>query len=452
MENLSDIVGESAYAGQTTVHPLGLLAVAVLGLCLLFLPRRWSVLPMLVMACFVSSAQRIVIASLDFDFLRIMVLFGAMRLILRKEYHGFVWKPLDTAMTLWTLSAMFLYVLREGSFSAVVNRLGFAFDVFGMYFLFRCLVRDWNDINTIIFGVILISIPTAVFFLIEHQTGRNLFSVFGGVKEITWIRDGRLRCQGPYSHPILAGCFWAALMPIIAVFWWKSKNARFWAVCGIIASLMIVACCASSTPVMGVLAAMVGGLFFPLRRYMRPIRWGFLLLLVALHMMMKAPVWHLISRVSAVGGSTGYHRFKLINETIKNFGDWWLMGCSGQRIASWGIWAADVTNQYILEGVRGGLLTLILFVAVIAFAFRDVGNLWRQQIKNSYKLAISWALGVSLFVHCVNFIGVSYFGQIHILWYLNLAMIGSAAVQTNFPTIMNQHIFMAKHSPMPFKG
>jgi hypothetical protein len=97
-------------------------------------------------------------------------------------------------------------------------------------------------------------------------------------------------------------------------------------------------------------------------------------------------------------------------------------------VVLWGVFAGDVTNQYVLEGVRGGLLTLCLFIAIIVIAFRDVGELWRLQTKNPYRLAISWVLGVSLFVHCMNFIGVSYFGQIWILWYLLLAIIGSLSV------------------------
>jgi hypothetical protein len=180
---------------------------------------------------------------------------------------------------------------------------------------------------------------------------------------------------------------------------------------------------------MGVLSAIIGGLFFYFRYSMRVVRWGLLLILIALHLWMKAPVWHLVSRVGAVGGSTGWHRFNLINQVIINFDEWWFWGCSGQTVASWGVYAGDITNQYILEGVRGGFLTMCLFITVIVIAFREVGRLWRLQMRNPYRLAISWALGVSLFIHCINFIGVSYFGQIWILWYLLLAMIGSLSVQ-----------------------
>jgi hypothetical protein len=429
MNEKIDVVGQLEYANQTTVHPLGLLAVVVLGVCVLFLPRRWSVLPILVMACFVSSAQRIVILGMDFDFLRIMVLFGVMRLILYKEYNAFAWKSLDMAMVFWTISSMFFYILQQGDFAAVVNRLGFAFNAFGMYFLFRCLIRDWRDVNQIILGSVWISILLAIFFLIENRTGRNLFSIFGGVLAVTDIREGRLRCQGAFSISILAGCFWASIMPMFAALWWKSAKERTWGVIGLAASSIIVLCCASSTPIMGVLSAIIGGLFFYFRNSMRIVRWCILLTLIALHLLMNAPVWHLISRVSAVGGSTGWHRFNLLNQAILNFNDWWFSGCSGQTVVLWGVYAGDITNQYVLEGIRGGLLTLCLFIAIIVIAFREVGRLWRLQIRHPYRCALAWTLGVSLFVHCVNFIGVSYFGQIWVLWYLLLAIIGSLSVQ-----------------------
>lgn len=420
---IRQLEGFGQTGGETLIHPIGLIAVMVLGIAMLLLPRCWAVFPMLIIACFIPSAQRIVIFGLDFSLLRIMIIFGVFRLLLKKEYYPFTWNKLDTAILLWTLSAIIIYILRQADFSAVVNRSGFGFDVFGMYFLFRCLIRSWNDIDTIIIGVILISIPISLFFILENRTGRNIFSIFGGVSEITHIRNDRLRCQGPYSHAILAGCFWAALMPLIASYWWKSAQTHILTIISLFASMVIVVCCASSTPVGGMAAAMIGGIMFLFRKKMRFIGWGVLLMLIGLHFVMKAPVWHLISRVSAAGGSTGYFRYKLIDGAITHFHEWALLGTKSTAHWFWG--AQDITNHYILEGVRGGFLTLCLFVAVIVVAFRDVGQLWRQQAKNPYTLAISWALGVSLFVHCVNFIGVSYFGSIHILWYLVLAMIGS---------------------------
>ena len=168
---------------------------------------------------------------------------------------------------------------------------------------------------------------------------------------------------------------------------------------------------------------------FPFRHRMREVRWGIVGVLTALHLIMKAPVWALIARASSIVGGTGWHRYILIDSFIMHIGEWFLLGTTST--AHWG-WreAGDITNQYILEGVRGGALTLALFITIIVLAFRGVGRLWRINTDNSYRLVLSWALGVSLFVHCVNFIGVSYFGQVHIVWYLTLGVIGSLSSKT----------------------
>ncbi len=44
-----------------------------------------------------------------------------------------------------------------------------------------------------------------------------------------------------------------------------------------------------------------------------------------------------------------------------------------------------------------------------------------------------WGLGASLFVHCVCFIGVSYFGQIQYLWFITLAIASSAGTPGFIP-------------------
>ncbi|MFC1763135.1 hypothetical protein ACFL6U_13770 [Planctomycetota bacterium] len=422
------LVGNPSFAGHTTVHVVGLVAVAILGICVLLFPRRSAVIPFLVMACFVSSAQRIVIAGLDFGFLRIMVLFGVMRIFLYGEHRHLARRPLDKAVILWVISSIILHTLQVGTMSAFIFRLGFGFDAFGLYFVFRHLVRDWHDVDRIIHGCVWISIPIMLFFLLERSTGRNIFAVFGGVPAITVVREGRLRCQGAFAHAILAGCFWASLIPWVASLWWKSSRDKLFAIVGSGSMICIIFCCASSTPVLGLLCAIVGAWGFRWRKRMRSIRIGVVVTLIVLHIIMKAPVWHLVSRVSAVGGSTGWHRYYLINQTITFFSEWWLLGCSADAVASWGIHAADITNQYVLEGVRGGFLTLCLFCYVIVVAFREIGRLAAHLPTPSYRLILSWALGVSLFVHCTIFIGVSYFGQIWVVWYLLLAIIGSLSI------------------------
>lgn len=415
--------------GETLIHPVGLAAVLILGIIMLSVPRRWAVLPMMLIACLIPSAQRLVVFGLDFTLLRIMVVFGMLRLLVRGESGRFEWKSIDKVMVFYALSAIFVFTLQVGTLGALVNRLGFAFDALGVYFLFRCLIRDWEDVDRVVLGTTLIAVVVALAFAFEYATRRNVFAVFGGVPSITSIRQGKLRCQGAFSHPILAGCFWASLVPLFAGQWWKGANGRFWAAVGVFSGLFIIGACHSSTPLFGMAAGGIGGLAYYWRRRMREIRWSVVLTLLALQAVMTMPVWHLIHRVSNLGGGgTGYHRYRLIDAFIRRFGEWWFLGT--RSTAHWGWGLQDVTNQYVLEGVRGGLLTLILFIVVIVFAFRGVGRLWRVSSRDRYHLALSWVIGVSLFVHCMNFIGVSYFGQMYVTWYLTLAMIGSMCPST----------------------
>lgn len=411
------------WSNRTNVDPWGLLFTVLLGFAALLLPRRWAALPLLTLACFIPAGQRIVLFSLDFSFLRILLLVYALRVLFRREVGTWRPHPLDGLLLAWICAQTLAYTVLHGSVEALVFKLGESFDAIGYYFVFRVLVRSWKDLEYLTRGLALLTVPCLAAFLVERFTGHNLFAMFGGVPAITDVREGRLRCQGAFSHPILAGCFWAAAAPLIGALWWASARFRPMAAVGLASAGSIVLLTASSTPVAAVGVSVLGAASFLLRRHFRAGRIAAVLIMLTLHLVMKAPVWHLVARITVVGGSTGWHRFLLIDETIKHFGDWWLVGTT--HTERWGPGLGDMTNQYVLEAVRGGLLGLCLFVSTIAFGFHSVGRTWRRAWPRKDRVALSWALGVSLFAQCVAFLGVSYFGQIWVLWFLVLACIAS---------------------------
>jgi hypothetical protein len=158
---------------------------------------------------------------------------------------------------------------------------------------------------------------------------------------------------------------------------------------------------------------------------MRLIRWGIVYLLMALHLIMAAPVWALLMRVKVFGASTGYHRFQLFDEFIRHFDEWWLVGVKATE--SWGYYLFDVTNHYVRIGVDGGLITLLLFITMIIFCFKGLGHALQATMKQRTIMIGIWALGASLFAHLVSFMGVSYFDQIIVAWYILLAMIATVS-------------------------
>jgi hypothetical protein len=276
----------------------------------------------------------------------------------------------------------------------------------------------------------IIVIPLGVVFLIEHVTGRNMFYIFGGVPEFTLIRDGKLRCQGAFRHPILAGTFAATCIPLFIGLWRYSIQKRTQIAVGIVAALTIVYTSASSGPLLASLISIIGLLCWNFRANMRAIRWSALLLLILLHLTMKAPVWYLIARMSEViGMGTGWHRSALIDAAIKHIDEWWLFGTT--YTAHWmptGLASdpnnTDITNQFIAEGVKGGLISMCLFIWLLVACFSAIGTAVHDKTRFSTpEHFFIWAMGCALLGHVASFFSVPYFDQIVIFWYLLIASI-----------------------------
>ncbi len=445
---LADIAGSSLeYANTTTMHPFALIVVVACGVALLMVPRRLVLLPCLIMAASLTPTQRFVVASIDFSLLRIIVLFAIVRFAARAEYKHIRWNAVDLLLITWAGVSTVVYTLQWGDPSAFINRMGVAFETLGLYFLFRATIRTWDDIAAMSRMIAIASFIIAGAFALEFFTRRNIFSIFGGVPEVTLIRDGRLRCQGAFSHPIIAGCFWASLLPLVAAGYWVDRSRRRAAIFGSICCLLIVFFTASSTPVAAVMAAISGAVMWRFRNHMGKIQILTVLGLTALHFVMRAPVWHLIARIDLAGGSTGYHRYKLVDNAIRHFSEWATLGT--KSTADWGYGMQDVTVQYVLEGVRGGFLGLLVFVIVIFVAFRHVGRAIQSLPANDPRAKLTWAVGVSMWVHTISFLGVSYFGQITMIWALSLALCGSVAAAATQTASQRRRVAATKRRKRP---
>jgi hypothetical protein len=427
------------YHNETTLHPLGLASVAILGIWLLMSQRKTAMLPLMLLVCSIPSAQRIVIAGADFTLLRIMVVVGIIRILMRGELSAIKFNRIDAAFFLYVVVAWFVFILKRQDANAVVYACGVLLDMVGPYLLARALIQNLGDLRFFALSVSLLAMVVSLFFVIEFATGRNIFSVFGGVPDVTAVRDGRLRCQGAFSHPILAGVFWASMGAFLfggALGSWH----RVVFCAGTVCCVVIVVTSASSTPVLGFAAGIAFWAWWPVRQYMKYAFISAPLIIAALHCVMNKPVWHLVARVSAVGGSTGYHRYILIDAAIYHFPAWWLAGT--ESTVHWsdyrgGHWQTfDITNQYIVEGVCGGIWRLSLFLVVIFLVGLALSRGLRRAANRSDQLLL-WGLAASLFVHCVCFIGVSYFGQITCLWYATLAIGASVASPQFLPSSLN---------------
>ena len=282
------------------------------------------------------------------------------------------------------------------------------------FVVMRALVQRPGDVLLVWKQVTWIVVFLSPFIFYESLTRHNPFGMFNyhGF-DIAVVRDGRVRASGPLSHPILTGTLGSVVMPAFVGLFLYQKKGRLLMGTACVAATIITIGSGSSGPVLAWLAGAFGWALWPLRRRMRQILLGFVLLLFVLHLIREKPVWHLLLRLSTITGGTGSHRYMLIDAFINNFSEWAIMGTDDTAYWGWGL--QDVTNQYIAEGVNGGLVTFVLFLLILRAAFmllrRARIKFERIQGPQSPWGFIAWGCSVSLAVHCVSFVSVTYFGQ-----------------------------------------
>jgi len=435
-------VGIGEYSSITNI---GLLFIFLMAGSVIFLPRRFALIPVIATCCYMTLGQQIVIATLNFSALRLILLSGWIRLFIRHEFFPLKLNQIDKLIIAWIVSSIVIYTLLWQTTGAFINRLGFAYDAIGTYFLFRFLIRDYIEIDYAIKVIAFVIFPLALEMLVEYTTGRNAFAIFGGVPEITVMRGGRMRCQGPFIHPILAGTLGATLIPLYLGTWIRKEKMRLISSLGLISSSIIMVTSSSSGPLTSAVYGIIAMLVWPFRNHLRAIRWGIVFFLVLLAIFMKAPIWYLMARLGSIIGGGGWHRSYLIDQAIHYFDEWWLLGT--KVTAHWMPYAlenyptrADITNQYISEGVNGGLLTMILFILIIVFCFRGIGKTLKNTEEDSFDIRITiWSLGSVLFAHTMSLLSVSYFDQIRVFWYLLLAMIAVVTSMSNTVTDITEN-------------
>lgn len=332
---------------------------------------------------------------------------------------------MDWLMILWGVWAVASSAFHAEFANALVNRLGMAYNTLGVYFLVRCFCQDQEDVVRLVKTTAILLVPVALAMALEHLTQQNVFTVLGGVAAEPSIRNDRLRAQGPFAHPILAGTVGAVCAPLMIGIWRRHPLA---AKTGLAACMLMVVASASSGPLMSVIFGAMALAFWRWRHLTRQLQIAAVAGYILLEIVMSAPAYYLIARVDLVGGSTGYHRARLIQVAAENLNEWWLAGTDYTRHwmpygVPWSEDHADITNHYIAQGVRGGLPLMLLFMLVLWTGFRYVGQALRLgrdgPVEEQFLL---WALGCSLFAHAATCTSVAYFDQSFLFLYSALAM------------------------------
>ena len=414
------------------VNTFGLCATLLMGFLTLVLPWRFIVLPLLIVSCYITVGQSIVIANMNFTMLRIILLFSFFRVVIYRENKILNFNNIDKAVFLYLIINFVFHNILWQKLSALINSLGYSYDFIFTYLFFKYTIKKFDNIEYFIKSLSIIIIPLAIFMIVERTTGRNIFSVFGGVAEFSDIREGGVRCQGSFMHPIMAGTFGATLLPFFVGLWFKRGSAKLIATVGIISASIITITAHSSGALMTYFIGVLGMLMWSLRKHMKAFRRILLGIIIILQLFMSAPVWYIYSRLGALMGGTGWHRSFLIDQAIAHFNEWWLFGT--KDTSSWTPYVladgqADITNQFLAVGIYGGFLSMLLFILIIIIGFKIIGTVLKKiDMQPLYIKTILWSMGVTLSAHIAAFTSVPYFDQMKVFWYLLLAFLASISM------------------------
>lgn len=414
---------------------VGLVILISLILLILFGSRELAATAVVAAILYLTEAQCVDIGGLHFFALRFIEIAGFVRCVLKGEFEHVSFNDIDKGFLSFQIVLLIVSEVRLFIHPSLIEspsfRIAYFFDGMTSYFIFRALLVNPRVFKGFLEKCAYLILPFAILMVMESMTGRNFFSSMGGA--VPGIRHGHYRAQLTFGSANTAGSFGAALFPFFAALVLISgRRARN--IIGAAACLMIMIAAHSGGPLAGFAAGILALFFWRVRRNMRIVRWGILISVVFLQLIMKAPIWFILDRISGITGGHGWDRANLIERFVGHFHDWWLMG---MPLGSTAHWAAakrpngvvDVVNAYVSVGITGGLAALILFIQLIVKCFKSLGAGMRLiRSKGSSHIQdelLLWVLGSSLFCHVINIIGVSYFDQIYLIWYMTLAVISS---------------------------
>ncbi len=411
-------------AADTMLHPLVALCLLIAIALIFVLPRRQAIIPLLLGTFLVPLGQVIVVAGIHFPVLRVLILCAFLRRSADKKSDAAADKmdPIGKAATWWIVLTSVFFAFQWMEAGAFIKTAGSLIDSLAGYWAVRYFIRERDDVVVAIKTLAYIAIVSAPCMIAEHLLHFNVFSILGGVPAVPAMRDGGIRAQAAFAIYLDAGVFGGMLIPLFIWLW--SAKYRAAACMGLMGATVMVLTSNSSTPVLSYVSGLFALFCWPLRTRMRAIRWAFVLILVALHLVMNGPVWALIARVDVVGSSSGWHRYALVDNFIRHFSSWWLIGYKDFSNWGWDMW--DLCNEYVSMGLCGGLAGFVAFILVISRSFGGLGTARKLVSGNRKEEWFLWCLGACLFSNVVGFFGIAYAAQMNIVFFTLLAAISVA--------------------------
>jgi len=382
------------------------------------------------------------IGTINITAARIVTAVLLVRCLTKPELRRcFKWQPLDKCVAFSMLVYVGMTFTAMPLKEAIENRGGFLLDTGLAYLVARLCITDREAFVTTIKWIALILVPLAILGVIESCTGWQPYMTM--MRYCPWeirvldvsLRSGFFRATGAFGHSIMFGTVFVLFLPMV---YYLRHERGYWGTWAYPLSIVLIIGALSSMssgPWVSVIFVILCLAMEHFKKWLKLVLIGILLSCIFIGIASNRPFYHVIvSYANPIGGS-GWHRAKLIDCAIQDFGEWYLKGYGGEDPGwgeSLGMDHTDITNEFIFAGVRYGLLGVIALCTVLAIAIRQSVRL-HNSASDPRLRSLAWALGSIIATVILVFTSVSIFTQTLLLFYCVLGMIGSSANFTHGP-------------------
>lgn len=403
--------------------PLFLALTFVLAVAQLVLPKRLAFLPILIGAYHLGDVEFMG----ELTPARLLILIGIARALATGGIPFSFRNRIDLLFVLFCIFAMASAPFHNPPlFNPYIERVGLILNVMGGYLYGKAYFVPSFNFQTFATSLAFIITPLALSMTVEKVFAVNNYYHLGAATPGATIRNGETRAKGPFNHAILGGTAGAVSAPFFFAIW---KRRRKTAILGLISANAITIAANSSGPLSALLFSYLVIYAWKYRRYTKHTEKMIVASYIFFSLIMNRPVYYLMDSIDFTGGSTGWHRSRLIEQSITYLSEWWLAGTDYTRHwmpsgVSWNPDHTDLTNYYLNIGVLGGLPLMLTLIAIIYSCFRFARRhnaVADENEKETASYAV-WTMGAALAAHVLSCVSVSYFDQMFVLLYVLIAM------------------------------
>lgn len=363
----------------------------------------------------------------------------------------FEYRLIDLPVALSSAWMVLAFTVVEGVSRGLPSGMAIALDVLMPYLITRRCVTTPNDLRRLLVLLAPVALGIGLLMVLESVTHIRFIrsaaqSAFGALSAVEYgdvsrrvgaidTRFGLMRAMGPFSHPILAGLFFAGLTPL----YWFSR-IRGWPLLVGLASGIGVVFSLSSAAYAGIAMFVILAIVDKLRKTFQFFSWPIFLIGMAgvgaaLQFVLQNGIISALIRLT-LNPQTGYYRLLIWEYGSKMVERRPFFG-SGYAPFEGLFWMGDSVDTVWLQiAIRSGLPAALLLGLSVVLAIASLGIAASRSQPNDQAIRIGLAVTLTIFF-ALGFT-VSFFGGL-LIWFVMMMAVGVS---------LGQFVAAAKR-PMP---